>query len=207
MPLRPDRSTALRERFEAPGSSVRDVNRRTPFLVLIVLAVVAVVVAAWFHRRGNEAGGGEEVSVVQRVIDGDTLVVANGDRVRLVQIDAPEISQGECYAVEAMRALDMLAPAGSRVRLEGDPALDDVDRFGRRLRYVWRNGVNVNLALVRKGAASVWFFDGSRGLHADTLLTVARNAERSSIGLWGACPAARLDPFRGVDTGRKPFQK
>ncbi len=178
--------------------------KRTLFLVLIVLAVA---VAAWLDGRGNEAGGGEEVSVVQRVIDGDTLIVADGDRVRLVEIDAPEVSQGECYAVEAMRALDIMAPAGSRVRLERDPALDDVDRFGRQLRYVWRNGVNVNLALVRKGAASVWFFDGSRGRHADTLLSVARNAERSSSGLWGACPAARLDPFRGVETGRKPSEK
>jgi endonuclease YncB( thermonuclease family) len=48
----------------------------------------------------------------------------------------------------------------------------------------------------------VWFFEGDRGRHADELLAAAEDAERAGRGLWGACPAARLDPERGVDTGR-----
>ena len=54
-------------------------------------------------------------------------------------------------------------PTGARVALVLDPRLDKVDRFGRTLAYVMKNGENVNLALVQKGAASVWFYDGARG--------------------------------------------
>ncbi|HSK15260.1 MAG TPA: thermonuclease family protein, partial [Gaiellaceae bacterium] len=135
-----------------------------------------------------------------RVADGDTIVLAGGDRVRLVQIDAPELGEGECYAREAQRELGRLLTPGTSVRLEADPLLDGVDRFGRLLRYVHSDGTNVNLALVRRGAASVWFFEGDRGCYAAELLAAARAAAAAGLGLWRACPAARLDPDRGVET-------
>ena len=50
-----------------------------------------------------------------------------------------------------------LAPAGARVRLKTDPALERTDRYGRLLGYVYRGSRNLNMALVRKGAATVWF--------------------------------------------------
>jgi endonuclease YncB( thermonuclease family) len=139
---------------------------------------------------------------VARVIDGDTLELTGGERVRLVQIDAPEVREEECYATEATAELTRLLPPGTDVRLEADPRLDDADRYGRLLRYVRRDEENVNLELVRRGAASVWFFDGDRGRYADELLAAAEAAERDGQGLWGACPAAELDPEHGVDTGR-----
>jgi hypothetical protein len=55
---------------------------------------------------------------------------------------------------------------GTAVRLEADPRLDRVDGYGRQLRYVWRGGMNVNVELVRRGAATVWFYDGERGKYA-----------------------------------------
>jgi micrococcal nuclease len=141
-----------------------------------------------------------EGTTVARVIDGDTIETGDGERVRLVQIDAPEIDEGECYAAEASAALDDLLPRGTEIRLEADPRLDDVDRFGRLLRYVRRGDTNVNLELVESGAASVWFFEGARGRYADELLGAARDAEDAGRGLWGACPAAELDPEHGLDT-------
>jgi endonuclease YncB( thermonuclease family) len=141
-----------------------------------------------------------EGTTVARVIDGDTIETGNGERVRLVQIDAPEVDEGECYAAEASTALDDLLPLGTEIRLEADPRLDDVDRFGRLLRYVYRGDTNVNLELVESGAASVWFFEGDRGRYADKLLDAARDAEDAGRGLWGACPAAELDPEHELDT-------
>ena len=135
---------------------------------------------------------------VAEVLDGDTIRLASGVRVRLVQIDAPE-SLGECYGAEAGDVLRRLLPAGSRVRLERDPALDDVDRYDRHLRYVYRGGTNLNLALVRRGAASVWFFDGDRGRFAPQLLAGAREAKAQKRGAWGAC-RARLDPTGAFET-------
>jgi len=86
---------------------------------------------------------------VERVVDGDTVVLAGGSRVRLVQIDTPEPGTAECYSRAAGRDLRRMLPAGAVVTLEADPALDQVDRYGRLLRYVHRAGRNLNLALVR----------------------------------------------------------
>ena len=137
---------------------------------------------------------------VARVIDGDTIALADGRRVRLVQIDAPEVGGGECFAGEATGVLAGLLPHGSRVRLVADPRLDREDRYGRLLRYVFRERTNVNVALVRRGAASVWFYRGDRGRYASTLLAAARSARSDRRGLWSVCPGTRLDPFAAVET-------
>ena len=107
---------------------------------------------------------------------------------RLVQIDTPELGSGECYSRAARTALERLAPIGSTVTLEADPRLDQVDRYGRLLRYVRRGTLNVNIALVRAGAAAPYFYGGDRGRYAGRLLAEARQAKASRRGLWGACP-------------------
>jgi len=142
--------------------------------------------------------GSETAAVVARVADGDTLTLTNGSRVRLVQIDAPEIGPGECWAEEARRELLRLAPVGSDVTLEDDPALDRVDRNGRLLRYVLREGTNVNVALVRAGAAAPYFHRRDRGRYADELLEAAAAARREGRGVWGAAPRTPLEPNRRV---------
>jgi endonuclease YncB( thermonuclease family) len=138
---------------------------------------------------------------VARIIDGDTLALANGQRVRLVQIDTPELGTGECYSRAARTALLVRVPVGSRVRLESDARLDSVDRYGRILRYVHRGTMNVNMALVRAGAAAPYFYDGDRGKYADALMREAIAAKAARRGLWGACPRTRLDPYGAIDTG------
>lgn len=143
-------------------------------------------------------GGG---AVVARVIDGDTIALSNGERVRLVQIDTPELGTGECYSRKAASVLAVLLPPGSLVQLEADRRLDEVDRYGRLLRYVFRGGLNVNLALVERGAATVWFFHGDRGRYAGALLATAREARSAARGLWGACPGTPFEPSRPADTG------
>ena len=143
-----------------------------------------------------------EAAVVVSVYDGDTLTLRDGRRVRLLQIDTPELGSGECYSRAARTALFGLAPPGRPIVLESDPALDRVDRYGRLLRYVKRNGVNVNLELVRRGAAAPYFYRGERGRYAGALMRAALGAKAARRGLWKACPATVLDPVRAVETGR-----
>ena len=147
----------------------------------------------------NESEAQQEDAEVARVGDGDSIELADGSRVRLVQIDAPELGEEECFGAEAAEALRELLPPGTSIRLGADPRLDDVDRFDRLLRYVHRDGLNVNLELVRRGAASVWFVGGDRGRYADELLDAAEDAQDEGLGLWSACPGTRLDPARGVE--------
>ena len=132
------------------------------------------------------AGGAEQAVTVERIIDGDTLVVRGGARVRLVQIDAPEAG-GECYSAAATRELERLAPPGARISLETDPRLDRIDRYGRLLRYVHAAERNVNVELVRRGAATPWFYGGDRGRYATKLLSAVKAARDQARGMWGVC--------------------
>jgi micrococcal nuclease len=161
-------------------------------------ATAAVVVVA----LSTSVGAASQVAVVASVYDGDTLTLRDGRRVRLLQIDTPELGSGECYSRAARTALLALAPPGKKVALEADPALDRVDRYGRLLRYVKRNGVNVNLELTRRGAAAPYFYRGDRGRYAGSLMRAAQSAKAATRGLWRACPRTVLDPFRAVATGQ-----
>jgi micrococcal nuclease len=78
--------------------------------------------------------------------------------------------------------------------LEADSQLDQVDRYGRLLRYVNRRGVNVNVELVRRGAAEPYFYRGERGRYASRLLAAARGAKSAQRGMWGAGCGAQSEP-------------
>jgi len=161
-------------------------------LVTFVLLVPVTAGASAGHLSRRTA------ATVERIIDGDTLVVRGGARVRLVQIDAPEAGE-ECYASASTRELVRLARAGTRVELEADPALDRVDRYGRLLRYVYAAERNVNLELVRRGAATPWFYDGDRGRYAARLLAATTTARAGQRGMWGSC-RVYWSPDSPVDT-------
>ena len=142
---------------------------------------------------------------VSRVIDGDTIELGNGQRVRLVQIDTPEVYGGyECYGPAASATAKRLLPEGTFVWLLPEPASDPVDRYGRLLRYVVRagDGLDVNLRLVAVGAAAPWFYDGERGRYFGKLQALARQARAARLGLWGACPRTVYDPYSAVRTRR-----
>jgi hypothetical protein len=102
---------------------------------------------------------------------------------------------------EVGNVLRQLLPVGTEVRLVRDPKLDGVE-YGRLLRYVFVGQKNVNLAVVQKGSASVWFFDGEQGRYADELLSAAKKASRERRGAWGACEAV-LDPTGRFETHAK----
>jgi len=110
------------------------------FSILIFLLVINL-------RRSEE-------SVVVRVIDGDTFVLDNGEKVRLLGINAPEKGQ-RCYD-EATNALKDLVE-GKKVRLEKDKV--DRDVYGRLLRYVFVDNTFVNAELLRQGYAFPYFND------------------------------------------------
>lgn len=145
------------------------------------------------------------VATVARISDGDTLRLTDGRKVRLLQIDAPEVA-GDCYGRQATRALLALTPAGTKIALEADPALDDRDGYGRLLRYVRIGATNVNLVLVERGAAAPYFFRKARGRYADELLSAARSARAARRGFWKACPDAVLNPGLGSVTGPRSHQ-
>src|SRR5262249_33737630 len=141
---------------------------------------------------------------IARVVDGDTVYLTNGAKIRLVQIDTPEVYFGaECWGHEASAETKKVLPPGTVVRLASEPATDSVDQYGRLLRYVVRarDGLNVNVFLVAHGDAAPYFYRGRLGRYAPVLRRDALRARAHHLGLWGACRRTPVDFDRGVDTG------
>ncbi|MGH7507138.1 MAG: thermonuclease family protein [Longimicrobiales bacterium] len=172
--------------------------RRLPLVVVVGLLALAAT------GEAAKVPPGGQVTRIARVVDGDTVELTNGARVRLVQIDTPEVYYSpECYGEQASAVTKHLLPTGALVRLYREPKTDAVDRYGRLLRYVFRvrDGLNVNIRLVRVGAAAPYFYDSRRGRYAALLTRLALRARARHLGLWGRCPGTPYDPNHGVATG------
>lgn len=137
---------------------------------------------------------------VSKIYDGDTITMSNGEKVRLLQIDTPELSSKECYAGQARAELVKLLGKTGNVKLATDPKLDKIDSYGRSLRYVFVGKTNINLKMVEIGAAAPYFFRGELGFYSSQILKAAENAMKNNLGLWGACPGTKLIPDRSVQT-------
>ncbi len=130
----------------------------------------------------------EEVAHVVRVIDGDTVVLDDGRHVRYIGIDTPEMHVGtrkkpDCYARKATVRNRALVE-GKSVRLIRD--VEDVDRYGRALRYVFVGDVFINEVLVREGYALARHYRPNTA-RQDVLDAAQDRARREGVGLWAQC--------------------
>tara|TARA_B100000941_G_scaffold103041_1_gene72136 strand:+ start:868 stop:1392 length:525 start_codon:yes stop_codon:yes gene_type:complete len=128
---------------------------------------------------------------VIRVIDGDTVELKNGERLRYNDIDTPETVHPskpvECYGPQASAKNKDLVE-GKIILVElGNPTKD---RYGRLLGYVYIEDLFVNAELVRGGYAEVNSY-GNPGSKLNKLLDIEKNAKKSMHGLWGACLNSR----------------
>ncbi|MEI7749991.1 MAG: thermonuclease family protein [Candidatus Moraniibacteriota bacterium] len=124
---------------------------------------------------------------VARVIDGDTIEIEGGERVRYIGMDTPETVDPEksvqCFGKEASDENKRLVE-GKTVRLEKDT--NDRDQYGRLLRYVYVGDTFVNLDLVRLGFAYATPYPPDI-LHQDWFAETEQSAKDAGLGLWGAC--------------------
>ena len=118
---------------------------------------------------------------VIQVIDGDTIIIEGGYRVRYIGIDTPEIyPEAEDFGMEAWQANRRLVE-GKEVRLETD--VSETDKYGRRLRYVYVGDVLVSAELVKQGLARAKAYppDTRYQDHLEEMEAEARSAGR---GMW-----------------------
>jgi micrococcal nuclease len=118
---------------------------------------------------------------VTQVIDGDTIIIEGGFRVRYIGIDTPEIHPRlEAYGMEAWQANRKLVE-GKEVYLERD--VSETDKYGRLLRYVYVDDLFVNAELVRQGLAQAKAYppDIKYQGYLEKLETEAREVGR---GMW-----------------------
>ena len=127
---------------------------------------------------------GDYAVLAIRVIDGDTIEIQGGDRVRYLGIDAPETVHPskpvEYFGREATEKNRELVE-GKRVRLEKDA--QDRDEYGRLLRYVWLDDIMVNAELVRLGYAYSYSLPPN-AKYQKLFLQLEREAREQGLGLW-----------------------
>lgn len=118
---------------------------------------------------------------VERVNDGDTLTCVGGERIRLLNIDTPEMSQ-DPFGAQARAVLLNLAPVGSRIEMEFDVQLRDA--YGRILAYLYLpDGRLINEEMLRLGMA-VMLVIPPNVKHVDRLRLVLDDARQRRAGLW-----------------------
>ena len=128
----------------------------------------------------------------------------DGRRVRLLQIDTPELGTGECYSRAARKALLRLVPERSAVGLEPDPT----PRPGRPLRPSAavppaRLDERQPRARSRRSRPRRTSTAATRAATRIGCWPPRRPRRPRRRGLWGACPGTVLDPFRQVETRQK----
>ncbi len=122
-----------------------------------------------------------ETARVTQVIDGDTITIEGGYRVRYIGIDTPEIRPvPEAYGLEAWQANRELVE-NKEVRLERD--VSETDKYGRLLRYVYVGDTFVNAELVKKGLAEVKSYPPDTK-HQDYLEDLEAEAREAGRGMW-----------------------
>jgi micrococcal nuclease len=129
---------------------------------------------------------GPERGFVSEVIDGDTIVLSSGERVRYLLVDTPESTRGkhECFGAEA-QSLNRSLVEGRVVDLAYGEAC--TDRYGRLLAYVFVEGQEVNAQLAARGHACVLYVPPAGESRRDDYKALEAAAKRARRGLWGAC--------------------
>ncbi|MCG6912244.1 MAG: thermonuclease family protein [Deltaproteobacteria bacterium] len=141
----------------------------------------------------------QEWQGVAYVVDGDTIILKSGEKVRYIGIDTPEIAHegrpAEPFG-DAARAYNRQLTGNKRVRME--IGSESRDRYGRLLAYLFlEDGTFVNQDLISSGLA-VFLYKPPNVEHADLLLQAQRSAMKGKKGLWGA-----LSPTLGTYIGNR----
>jgi micrococcal nuclease len=142
--------------------------------------------------------------LVTAVIDGDTIDVSKDgktDRIRLIGIDTPETDPRntvECFGKEATaRATQLMR--GKIVTLESDPSQDNVDKYGRLLRYVFlTDGTNVNYLMVKEGFAQEYTYNLPYK-YQSSFKSAQAEAKNLKLGLWGTACTPTVAPTKAQE--------
>ena len=184
-------------------------------LVLLVVLLLSFLFVAYVLSRGHRLSvpadgfcsmhNAKEYAniAVSYIYDGDTIKLANGERVRFVGIDTPESSENKKLFRDVARSgqdiRDVLRMGhvaaeytrsllqGRRVRLEFD--IENRDKYGRLLAYVYRvdDGLFINEDIIKQGYAYPMTIPPNVR-HADEFRKLFREARKAGRGLWQGQP-------------------
>ncbi len=144
------------------------------------------------------AVGGDDPVIVEKIVDGDTIDVAlDGEttRIRFLNVNTPEIGHdgqpSECLAEEAKRRVEELIPVGSEVTLEFDE--DRLDKYGRTLAGVFRDGNLINAEIAREGLGVAMDVAPNHRFYSQ-VYAAQLEAGRAGHGIFAAGPECFVAP-------------
>ena len=136
---------------------------------------------------GEVDESGREFVLVDRVVDGDTIELSDGRKVRYIGIDTPETKDPrkeiQCFGEEAS-AYNRDLVEGKVVAIEADVA--DKDQYDRLLRYVWLEDEMINKKLVAEGYAYASSYPPNVKYQTQFKLA-QQQAREQNLGLWAEC--------------------
>lgn len=145
--------------------------------VLIIIVLTSVSSFTGYYILTNAQH--EKTFNVTEIIDGDTIEIEAGQKVRLLGINSPE--ENEFYYQNAKDRLEKLVE-GKLVKLE--TSSEDKDRYGRLLRYIFVDDTFINLQLVKEGYATVYIVSPDEKYYLE-FKKAEKEAKESKLGLWG----------------------
>ncbi len=155
-------------------------------------------ITEYISGGGQVLGENVELATVNRVVDGDTVVLDDGRKIRLLNIDTPETKKPRtpimCFGPEASKFMEILL-TDRKIQLTKDK--ESADRYGRDLRFIFLEGKNtedieqsVNAELVKLGFARTSIYKPNDTYEAE-FIQLEQDAQKSKVGAWSSCP----EPF------------
>ena len=142
---------------------------------------------------------------VRHVYDGDTVILTNRQKIRLIGIDAPEIEnrkynrRGEAFGLASKAHLASMIQ-GKEVRLEDGP--EAFDKYGRRLAFIFLpDGTFVNQKMVEDGYAET--FRRFPFQYKEKFLELEKKAQEERKGMWGPRKKSFLHRWNSFWKGEK----
>ena len=173
------------------------------FIVLALTLLLGIVYSQLnsYIKTNNVKGisattapSSQQIATVTKVIDGDTIQIDTGQKIRYIGMDTPELHKPrtpvQCFAELAYEKNRDLV-LGKKIKLVKD--VSETDRYGRLLRYIYlqdktatADGTFVNAYLVQEGYARVLTVPPDVA-NSDYFLKLQQQAQAQNKGLWSAC--------------------
>ena len=148
---------------------------RTKSIILIVFFVISGIL---YYNLTDEVSTTEAFHV-SRIIDGDTVDLITGERVRLKGINTPESTMQ--FYQEAKDFLEKLIQNKS-VEIESH----GTGKYGRTLAYIFYNDKNINKEILQQGFATLYYYEHDS--HYEELKQAEEFARLNQKGLWKKSP-------------------
>jgi micrococcal nuclease len=152
---------------------------------IVIAVIVSFAFAGVASQKAQSIPSTAEKALVSRVIDGDTVQLDDGRKVRLIGVDTPETvhpqKEVEYYGKEASDFTKSMLE-GKEVYLEYD--IQPTDKYGRTLAYIWlSDGTLFNELLVLKGFAQVSTYPPNVK-YVERFTAAQKQAMETNAGLW-----------------------